>query len=75
MITWRVEIHFFGLDVQWNGIDVVIYIFQFKTITSFNISSHLPHKICIYSLNEDYASIVFKETISKVKCVILVFRF
>ncbi len=72
---WRlIFFHFSNFGVQWNEINAIIFIFQFKTKTSFGTSSHLPHIICIYSLNEDYASIVFKEGINKAKCVILVFR-
>jgi len=75
MITWLNFFHFSSFNVQWNGIDTrILFLFQFKPKTSFGISSHLPHKIFIFSLNEDYASIIFKEGISKAKSVILVFR-
>jgi hypothetical protein len=75
MITWRLKISpFSNFGVQWNGIDAMIFHFQFKPITSFGTSSHLPHKICIYSVIEDYASVVFKEGINKAKCLILIFR-
>jgi hypothetical protein len=75
MIIWRLKISLFSnFGVQWNGIDAIIFLFQFKPRTSFGTSSHLPPKLCIYSLIKDYVSIVFKEGINKAKCLILVFR-
>jgi len=68
MITWRLKVyHFFSFGVQWNEIGAIIFFLQFKIGISFGTRSHLPHKICICSLNENHASIVFKEGINKAK--------